>query len=109
MVQRELDDRFSEMCLVDTIGTIHHRLGDQARAADHFRRAIAYFAATGNGFLEADTLVRLGDTHEAAADPAAARAAWSQALDILDRLGHPAAERVRLKLGLPVSGGRPGG
>jgi hypothetical protein len=43
-------------------------------------------------------LDHLGDTHAAAGDPGAARAAWQQALAILTELDHPDAERLRGKL-----------
>lgn len=43
----------------------------------------------------ADAHHRLGDTHLAAGDPDAARAAWRQALSTLDELGHPDAGQVR--------------
>ncbi len=40
----------------------------------------------------------LGDTYLAAGDSASARAAWDNALAILDDLGHPDAAQVREKL-----------
>ncbi|MET8563097.1 hypothetical protein ABZV75_21790 [Streptomyces flaveolus] len=40
----------------------------------------------------------MGDTHLATGDREGARAAWEQALALLDRLGHPDAERVRERL-----------
>jgi hypothetical protein len=49
-------------------------------------------------YYESDTLTHLGDTHLAVGDPDAARAAWRQALTILDDLDHPDAQNVRAKL-----------
>ena len=46
----------------------------------------------------ADTLIRMGDTYDSAAEPRAAREAWKQALAILEDLGHPSAEHIRVKL-----------
>jgi hypothetical protein len=40
----------------------------------------------------------LGDTHRAGGHPGAARKAWEQALNILDRLEHPDASQIRDKL-----------
>jgi hypothetical protein len=44
------------------------------------------------------TLNRLGDAHQAASQPVAARGAWQHALAFLDELSHPNADRVRSKL-----------
>ena len=44
------------------------------------------------------TLVDLGDAHDDMGNLDAAQAAWQQALDTLEALGHPDAERVRAKL-----------
>jgi hypothetical protein len=51
----------------------------------------------GDRYYEADTLVRLGDTHLAADNPDGARTAWQRALDILTELDHPDADTVRAK------------
>jgi len=40
----------------------------------------------------------MGDTYDSAAEPRAAREAWKQALAILEDLGHPSAEHIRVKL-----------
>jgi hypothetical protein len=47
---------------------------------------------------EADALTHLGDTRQAAGDTGSARAAWQQALAILDDIGHPEAQAVRDRL-----------
>jgi hypothetical protein len=47
----------------------------------------------------------VGDIHATAGDPAAARAVWRQALDILDELGHPDATRVLDKIRGPLPPG----
>jgi hypothetical protein len=52
----------------------------------------------GDRWGEADTLVNLGDAHDATGASHAARAAWHRALTILDELDHPDANRVRAKL-----------
>jgi predicted negative regulator of RcsB-dependent stress response len=44
------------------------------------------------------TIIRLGDAHHEAGDPAAARHAWQQAPNILDDLHHTDAAQVRDKL-----------
>ncbi len=47
---------------------------------------------------ETETLSRLGDTHRAGGDSAAARTVWLEAVSVLDKLGHTDAEGVRAKL-----------
>jgi hypothetical protein len=56
------------------------------------------YAELTDRYREADTLTRLGDTHHAAGNPDAARAAWHHALSILTDLHHPDTETVRAKL-----------
>jgi hypothetical protein len=53
---------------------------------------------SGDRFDEADALICLGDTREAAGDLAQAREAWQQAVTILEDLQHPQAGQVRAKL-----------
>jgi hypothetical protein len=54
----------------------------------------------------AETLGHLGDSHSAAGNPAQARAAWEEALAILDDLHHPDANQIRAKLKLLIAGAR---
>jgi hypothetical protein len=49
-------------------------------------------------YNRAQTLVRLGETHLAAGEPQAARAAWEQALKTLDSIHHHDAGPVHAKL-----------
>jgi predicted negative regulator of RcsB-dependent stress response len=54
---------------------------------------------TGDRHKEANSLVRLGDTHLAAGDSDAARTAWRRAVQLLAEMGHqtPKALLSRLK------------
>jgi tetratricopeptide (TPR) repeat protein len=63
-----------------------------------YLRALALHREFGDRFHEADTLSHLGDTRDAAGELTEARDAWQQALDILDDLQHPGAEKVRAQL-----------
>ena len=63
-----------------------------------YQRAIEIDREIGSRRGLAETLGHLGDTRRAAGDPAEARAAWEEALAILDDLGHPDADRVRGQL-----------
>jgi DNA-binding SARP family transcriptional activator/tetratricopeptide (TPR) repeat protein len=97
ILQQKADDPMVASTL-DSLGYAHHRLGDQAEAADCYRRALVLVRAQGDRFREADVLSRLGDVHLAAEELAAARGAWQNALDILQAIDGPRADRVRAKL-----------
>jgi hypothetical protein len=49
-------------------------------------------------YLKADTLLHMGDTHEARGNRAAALPLWWEAVRILDGLGHPEAGQARARL-----------
>jgi hypothetical protein len=57
----------------------------------------------------AEMLTHVGDAHQAAGEPHAARDAWQQALVILDDLNDPGAAQVRTRLsGQPAYRGAAG-
>jgi hypothetical protein len=62
------------------------------------QEALEIFAEIGDRFNCAATLMRMGDAYDSAAESQAAREAWKQALAILEELGHPSADRMRVKL-----------
>jgi tetratricopeptide (TPR) repeat protein len=101
-LHREMGNRYGEGATRDSLGYIHHQLGDYRRATDCYREALAIQRQVSDRHGEADILTHLGDTRDAAGDADAARRAWCQALDILDHLGHPDADAVRAKLDRPV-------
>jgi tetratricopeptide (TPR) repeat protein len=76
----------------------HHHLGHHPQALTCYQHALDLFRDLGDRYEEAATLTRLGDTHHAAGDLAAARDTWQRALVILDELDHPYADQVRAKL-----------
>jgi tetratricopeptide (TPR) repeat protein/transcriptional regulator with XRE-family HTH domain len=93
-----IGDRENEAHTWDSIGYAHHQLHQYADAVDGYQQAIALYQEMGEQKAKADTLTRLGDTHRAAGDPAAARAAWHLALDVLTELDSPGSEAVRDRL-----------
>ena len=95
---QDLGDRDGEAATWDSLGYAHRGLADYARSATCYQRAIDLYRVLGDRYYEADTLINLGDTHDAAGDPNDARAAWRQALGILDELNHPDAEHLRARL-----------
>ncbi|WP_176984846.1 AfsR/SARP family transcriptional regulator [Asanoa ishikariensis] len=82
----------------DSLGYIHSRLGDHDRAVTCFHHGVALFRQARDRYCLADVLTHLGDAQRDAGDLGAARAAWREAGDILDQLGHPDGEAVRVKL-----------
>jgi DNA-binding SARP family transcriptional activator len=83
----------------DSIGHAHHLLGEDDEAVTSFRNALAlYRGHDGLRWFVSGTLMRLGDTHLSLGRPDAARAAWTEGLDILERLAHADAEQLRARL-----------
>ncbi|WP_232838820.1 AfsR/SARP family transcriptional regulator [Streptomyces geranii] len=83
----------------DSIGHAHHHLGQYDEAVTGFGNALArYRRHDGMHWFVSGTLMRLGDTHLSAGRPDAARAAWAEGLDILERLAHVDAEQLRTRL-----------
>ena len=65
---------------------------------DSYERAIAIHRELGFAVPTAEALIELGDTHQAAGRPDAARAEWTRALQIFVELDHPSAGQLREKL-----------
>jgi DNA-binding SARP family transcriptional activator/tetratricopeptide (TPR) repeat protein len=97
-LQRELCDHRREADTLDSLGYAYHHLSQHDHAITCYRQAMALHLEHGEPYSEATVLDHLGDAHRAAGDLAAARAAWHQALDILDDLDHPDAGQIRTKL-----------
>ncbi|SDT77176.1 Tetratricopeptide repeat-containing protein [Actinoplanes derwentensis] len=76
---------------LDSLGYAYRQLRRHAEAIDHYRRAADGFRRLGDAPLTGAALERLGDTHQEAADPEAAREAWSQALAVYTELNDEAA------------------
>src|SRR5262249_19308650 len=88
------------------LGYTYHRLGEHQQAINCYQRAIDLSRERTDRYNEAAGLDTLGDVHHSAGDTGAARRAWTQALHILDLIGHPDSDLVRAKL--HPHGGRPG-
>jgi tetratricopeptide (TPR) repeat protein len=87
----------------DTLGLAYHRLGDHAAAIEAYGHAQQLFHDIDDRYLEATTLVRIGDVEQDAAPTAraAARVAgatWRHALEILTDLGHSGADQLRTRI-----------
>ncbi len=97
-LHQQIGNRRGEGETWDSLGYIHCRRGHHQPAVDCYQRALVLLRETGDRYYEATTLTRLGDAQLTLGDPDAARGVWTDALHILDDLGHPDAELVRAKL-----------
>jgi DNA-binding SARP family transcriptional activator/tetratricopeptide (TPR) repeat protein len=97
-LHRLLGSRRGEASTLHSLGYAHQHVGQHGKAIACYRAAAGVYGDVGEHFLLADTLACLGDAHRAAGDLQAARAAWWQALEMLDDLNHPDANRVRGRL-----------
>jgi DNA-binding SARP family transcriptional activator/Tfp pilus assembly protein PilF len=102
-IVRELDDRNSQAYICDSLGYIYYHLGRHEQAIESYQHALTLFRTTSDAWGEANCLNYLGDVHDAVGEGDAARRAWIQALDILTRLDHEDADKVRVKLRLRVA------
>jgi DNA-binding SARP family transcriptional activator/tetratricopeptide (TPR) repeat protein len=99
-------DRPGQAAAWDSLGSAHHRLAEHHQALACHARARDLNRELGDRYHEAETLLHLGDVHQSVGDRDASRHAWQQALDILDELRHPAADKARTRLGAhPVTSG----
>jgi DNA-binding SARP family transcriptional activator/tetratricopeptide (TPR) repeat protein len=97
-LQMRIGDQVAAGQTWHSLGYSHDHLGDHARAIACYQAAIGLFRESGYRFGEAHVLTSLGDSYLASDDREAARDAWQQAVDILDRLDHPDADDTRAKL-----------
>jgi tetratricopeptide (TPR) repeat protein/transcriptional regulator with XRE-family HTH domain len=100
-MQRELVNEENKYVTAETLkilGDTHHYLGNYPRAIDYHRQALGLNRQIGDHYAEADTLARLGEAYQAAAEPVAAQDAWRQAAAILRDLHHPDAALILAKL-----------
>jgi DNA-binding SARP family transcriptional activator/tetratricopeptide (TPR) repeat protein len=95
---QEAGERDWETPVWDTLGYTYHRLGEHQQAINCYQRAIDLSRERTDRYNEAAGLDTLGDVHHSAGDTGAARRAWTQALHILDLIGHPDSDLVRAKL-----------
>ncbi|NGO11298.1 tetratricopeptide repeat protein [Streptomyces sp. HC44] len=95
---QETGDLNGQAHIWDSLGYIHHHLGRRSQAVDCYRQALDLFHQTGDRHSEAAGLVRLGDIYHGAADPDAARAAWTQAMTVTGELGLPDSDPLRARL-----------
>jgi DNA-binding SARP family transcriptional activator len=94
----ESGERGNQASILDTLGYLHHQRQHYPAAIDCYERALVLQAEMGDKYEESMVLTHLGDTYRAMDSSEQAMHAWKRALDILDDLGHPDADKVREKL-----------
>ncbi|WP_241563441.1 ATP-binding protein [Micromonospora costi] len=97
-LHRRQGNRAGEANALDSLGYAFHRQGRHADAIRHYERALGLFRTIGARLDEAEVLDHLGDAHAAVGAGEAARAAWTDALAIVEPLGYAGASALRAKL-----------
>lgn len=95
---REVGSRFGEAITQDTLAYIHDQEGDHVQAVTLYRLAADKLRQIGALHIAADVLSRLGDACQIAGEAASARAAWQEAIQILDGMQNPGAIEALAKL-----------
>jgi DNA-binding SARP family transcriptional activator/tetratricopeptide (TPR) repeat protein len=101
-INRTLENNFNQAYNLAMLADVDYRERRYDDALDHCLSALATFQKSGSRPEEAACLHQLGLIQRARGDLESARAYWSEALQIYDGLGLPAAAQVRSDLaGLP--------
>src|SRR6201988_272108 len=84
----EVDERGAKVPMIlDSLGELHMLRGDLDQAKDYLTRAVALATENGNKWYAAQALRTLGRCYLAIADPAAALAQASEALNLAEIIG----------------------
>ncbi|HEX6686413.1 MAG TPA: tetratricopeptide repeat protein [Candidatus Limnocylindrales bacterium] len=97
-LNEELGDRAGSAETWDSLGFAYHHLGRHAEANRCYQNSLDLWRDLGFRLYVAETLTRMGANHAATGAVDATRLAWSEALSILDELGHPDADSLRARL-----------
>ena len=97
--QRDIGNPGGESATLDSLGYVHHQLGDYRQALDCYEQALALRTQLGRRCYETATLDRIGDTRMAMGETDAARQAWLRAPHIFTGPRHHHAAPVDAKLG----------
>jgi tetratricopeptide (TPR) repeat protein len=94
----ELDNIAGQATTCDSLGFIHHRIGNLESATAYYRKAKNHFREIGDQVHVGHALAGLGDVYMTGGQASVAVQHWRQAYAVLDRLGHPDADLVLAKL-----------
>jgi hypothetical protein len=98
LYQKHSGDSHEQAAAWDSIGFIQHHLKGYTEAIHCYTQAITLFDTAGDQYKKAETLLRLGETHQAAGRSEIAHDIWQQAWVILSNLGHPKADEAYAKI-----------
>ncbi|MGH3737787.1 MAG: BTAD domain-containing putative transcriptional regulator [Micromonosporaceae bacterium] len=94
----KLQHRRGEARVRDTLSQAYEQSGDLAAAVEHLRKAEVLYADLGDHWSRADCLAKLGRVLRRAEDLTGARAAFGEAIGILERMGVSGADELRAEL-----------
>jgi DNA-binding SARP family transcriptional activator/tetratricopeptide (TPR) repeat protein len=97
-LHRDSSNRGGTADTLDSLGYVYLHLSDFAQAKAHYAKAIEAYREISSPFGVGNSLAGLGDALLAEGAPSAAGAAWREAVAVLDRLPHPLADEVRVRL-----------
>ena len=97
-LSRELGDDRAEAVALISLGYAQHKAGRYDDAVSSCQRAVRLARSSRVQRVEAIALTHLAESHRSAGNNLGARAAWEQALVILDELCLPDADQVRARL-----------
>jgi predicted negative regulator of RcsB-dependent stress response len=83
---------------LDTLGYVHHQMGDHQQAIAYYRQLLDHCVQVGDRHNEGAVLDTLGDVLLSAGDADGARKAWVRALPILEEIEHTEAGLLRAKI-----------
>jgi tetratricopeptide (TPR) repeat protein len=96
-IAHKVGNRNIEAASWDSLGVAYHRLGRHSDALEALNRALVLYRELNDAYLIADTLIHIGDVHSPSS-PHEAHQAWTDALKILDSLGHPEGDLLRERI-----------
>jgi tetratricopeptide (TPR) repeat protein len=97
-LHRESGYRGGTADTLDSLGYVYLRLADFSQAKAHYAGAVEVYREIGSLIGQGNSLGGLGDALLGEGSPVAAAAAWREAITILDRLPHPLADEIRVRL-----------
>jgi tetratricopeptide (TPR) repeat protein/transcriptional regulator with XRE-family HTH domain len=103
----ETGDRRAQAETWDSLGVVYQHTGNAGQAISCYQRSLALHRLLADRYQITQLLTHLGDAQRSTGDIDASRNAWTEALDILDDLGHPDADHVRARLGVHATSDRP--
>ena len=100
-VAASTNERLISPSAYNTLGELYRLDGSPDEALAHHHNALAEAESGGIQYCNANAHTGIGDVHHDLGDRVRARSHWRRAVDILERIGVPAADDVRARLLTP--------